>query len=209
MAGRPTSLLRVIRRAAWVTIAVLPLILGAIVIGGSWFGAHDQPLTIGARGIPFTLTDHTGRQVSEQDFAGRILAIYFGFTRCPDVCPTSLFAMAQIMTALGPQADHVTPIFITVDPERDTTELLRDYVGAFDPRMVGLVGTPERIAALAKKWGVYYRKVPTSQGDYTMDHSAAIYLMDKTYRLRGVLNLHSNPDDIAPALAQIRAILPQ
>jgi len=207
MAGQPLSPWRVLRRTLWVIIAVLPLILGAVHLGRSWFGSHDHPLAVGARGIPFTLTDHTGRTVQEKDFAGRYLALYFGFTRCPDICPTSLTALSEIMTALGPQADRLTPIFITVDPERDTIELMRDYVGAFDPRTVGLTGSATAIAKLAQGWGIYYRKVPTSQGDYTMDHSASIYLMGPDYRLRAILDLHSHPEDITPALTKIRAVM--
>lgn len=130
-------------------------------------------------GGPFTLTDQTGRAVTDADFRGRYMLIYFGYTYCPDVCPTSLQVMADALDLLGPKADEITPILITIDPQRDTPELLRDYVVNFHPRMVGLSGTPEQVADAAKAYRVYFAKAEQEGGTYLMDHSSIVYLMGK------------------------------
>ena len=131
-------------------------------------------------GGPFSLVDHNGKAVTERDFRGRHMLIYFGFTHCPDFCPAALQVMSAALEDIGDKADRVTPIFITVDPERDTPELLKGYVTHFHPRMVGLTGTAEQAAAVAKAYRVYARKVTdgSDDGSYTMDHSSIIYLMD-------------------------------
>ncbi|MCL4767567.1 MAG: SCO family protein [Hyphomicrobiaceae bacterium] len=133
-----------------------------------------------AVGGPFTLTDHTGRRVTDQDFRGRFMLVSFGFTFCPDVCPSGLQVMAAALDQLGPKAERITPIFISVDPERDTPEQLARYVPSFHPRLVGLTGTAEEIQSAAKAYRVYYRKVKDekSTADYTIDHTSIIYLMD-------------------------------
>jgi protein SCO1/2 len=130
-------------------------------------------------GGPFTLTDQTGKRVTEADFAGKYMLIYFGFTFCPDVCPTELQVMSGALDALGEDGSKVQPILITVDPERDTPEVLAQYVKQFNPRLIGLTGSPEDIAAVAKAYRVFYEKVKddSSSGDYTMDHSSVVYLM--------------------------------
>lgn len=130
-------------------------------------------------GGPFTLTDHTGRRVTDRDFRGKHMLVYFGFTFCPDVCPSGLQVMAAALDQLGPKADKITPVFISVDPERDSPEQLAQYVPSFHPRLVGLTGTPEEIQSVAKAYRVYYRKVKDekSTADYTVDHTSIIYLM--------------------------------
>jgi len=132
-----------------------------------------------AVGGPFTLTDHTGRRVTDKDFRGKFMLVYFGFTFCPDVCPSGLQVMAAALDELGPKAERITPIFISVDPERDTPEQLAQYVPSFHPRLVGLTGTPEEVQAVAKAYRVYYRKVKDekSTAEYTVDHTSIIYLM--------------------------------
>lgn len=132
-------------------------------------------------GGAFALTDHRGRRRSNQDFRGRLMLIYFGFTQCPDVCPTDLAAIGLAMEKLAADADAVQPLFITLDPERDTPALLTDYVAAFDPRLIGLTGSPEDIRKAADAYKVYYARVKLadSAADYTIDHSAFIYLMDR------------------------------
>ena len=134
-----------------------------------------QTATIGG---PFRLTDQNGRTVTEQDFKGAPFLVFFGFTHCPDVCPTTLFEVSEILRTLGPDAARVRVAFITVDPERDTPTALKDYLSSFDPHMEGLTGDPAAIAAVAKAYRVYYKKVPLDEG-YTMDHTAIVYLMDK------------------------------
>jgi protein SCO1/2 len=131
-------------------------------------------------GGPFSLTDQDGRIVTDRDFAGKLMLVYFGFTNCPDICPTGLQTIAQTMDELGADAARVQPILITVDPERDTPPVLKEYVQAFHERLIGLGGTPEQIAAVAKAYRVYYQKVPLKESSlgYSVDHSGFIYLMD-------------------------------
>lgn len=132
-------------------------------------------------GGPFTLADHTGKTVSDADFRGRYMLVYFGYIFCPDVCPTSLQTITEALDQLGPLADKVTPIFITVDPERDNVEAMRDYVAHFHPRLIGLTGTVEATSAVAKSYRVYFSKVTDKSGDnadYLVDHTAITYLMD-------------------------------
>jgi cytochrome oxidase Cu insertion factor (SCO1/SenC/PrrC family) len=132
-------------------------------------------------GGPFTLTDHNGMRVTDGDFRGEHMLVFFGFTHCPDVCPTALQTVSEAMDLLGDRADAVRPIFITVDPERDTPTHLASYLAHFHPRLLGLTGSPEEIDAAAKAYRVYHRKVSLDEdsgGDaYTVDHSAFIYLM--------------------------------
>jgi cytochrome oxidase Cu insertion factor (SCO1/SenC/PrrC family) len=131
-------------------------------------------------GGPFSLTDSSGKRVTDTDFRGRDMLVFFGFTSCPDICPASLQLISAALDKLGPKADRIAPIFITIDPERDTAAKLAEYVKHFSPRIVGLTGTPEEIATAAKAYRVYYNKVPNKDapGDYTMDHTGIIYLMD-------------------------------
>ncbi len=147
-------------------------------------------------GGPFSLTDQTGNPVTDADYRGRHLLIYFGFTFCPDVCPTELQVMATALDQLGPQADQVQPLFITIDPERDTPQQLAGYVSQFHPRMAGLTGTPEQIAAAARAYRVYYSKVPNKENDgyYTMDHSSFVYLMSPVGRFLDAFS-HGNTTD--------------
>ncbi|WP_026873443.1 SCO family protein [Inquilinus limosus] len=161
------------------------LALAAILIGAAGLlllypkDPAARPLVSGALpGGPFRLTDQTGATLSDADLKGRPFAVFFGFTHCPEICPTTLWEMSQALQALGPDADRLRVLFITVDPERDRPDMLQQYLQSFDRRIVGLTGSPEEIAAVAKSYRVYWRRVPTSDGDYTMDHSAMVYLMD-------------------------------
>lgn len=131
-------------------------------------------------GGPFTLTDQDGRTVSDRDFAGKLMLVYFGFTNCPDICPTGLQTIAIAMDGLAGDAARVQPILISVDPERDTPAVLKEYVQAFHERLIGLTGTPEQIAKVAREYRVYYQKVPLKESSlgYSVDHSGFIYLMD-------------------------------
>lgn len=159
-------------------------------------------------GGPFSLTDHTGRAVTEADFAGRWLLVYFGFTWCPDVCPTELGTIVAALDAMGPAGEQVTPVLITIDPARDTPEKLADYVVRFHPRMVGLTGTPEQVAEVARRYRVYYARVnrPDQGGDYTMDHSSFTYLVGPDARVRALFRAETPPEAIAAATAaQLRA----
>ena len=150
-------------------------------------------------GGPFHLTDHTGRRVTEQDFRGRFMLVFFGFTYCPDVCPTALQVMAAALDKIGAKAEQITPILITVDPERDTPEQLAMYVRSFHPRLIGLTGTPLEIDAVTKAYRVYVRKVPQENG-YTMDHTAIVYLMGKDGRFVAPFNMKRGAADAATDL---------
>jgi protein SCO1/2 len=156
-------------------------------------------------GGPFTLTDGTGKRVTEKDYRGRYTLVFFGFTSCPDICPAGLQLISAALSKLGAKADRVTPIFITVDPERDTPQKLAAYVKNFDPRLVGLTGTPEEIAAVAKAYKVYYNKVPNEDqaGDYTMDHTGIIYVMDPGGEFVAHFTPSTTVDEMAAKLAKI------
>lgn len=131
-----------------------------------------------AIGGAFTLTDHHGKTVTEKDFAGKYMLVFFGFTFCPDVCPTTLSFVSQLLDEIGEPAKQITPLFITIDPARDTAEMMASYVENFHPSIVGLTGTDEQIAAVTKAYKVYYAKAGNDKKNYTMDHSAYIYFMD-------------------------------
>lgn len=140
-----------------------------------------------AIGGPFTLVDQDGRTVTERDFRGKLLLIHFGYTYCPDICPTSLSIMAEALDLLGADGDKVVPLFISIDPKRDTSEQLKMYVAFFDPRLIGLTGTPEQVAAAAKAYRIYYAPQTRTVGDaedYLMDHTAIIYLMGRKGNFR-------------------------
>jgi len=155
----------------------------ACTAGGPQFKASD--ITGSSFGRDFELRDPQGNTRRLADFRGKAVAVFFGYTHCPDVCPTTLAALAEAMKALGPDADRVQVLFVTVDPERDTPALLAQYVPAFDPRFLGLYGDAEATARTAREFKIIYQKVPgSSAGTYTMDHSAGTYVFDPQGRLR-------------------------
>jgi protein SCO1 len=180
------------------------MLLLAAFVGGLFlfFGAiilvtGRAPLPIGqaaaAVGGPFHLEDQNGKPVSDADMKGRPFLVFFGFTHCPDICPTTLFEMSQIMRALGPDADRTGALFITVDPERDTPAVMKDYLSNFDPHLRGLTGDQGSINAAIKAYRVYAKKVPLENGDYTMDHTAVVYLMDKDGHFVAPFNVNRSP----------------
>lgn len=156
-------------------------------------------------GGPFSLIDHTGKRVTDKDFKGRYMLVMFGFTYCPDICPSGLQVMAAALDKLGPKADKITPILITVDPERDTPEALKAYVPSFHARLVGLTGTPQEIAATTKSYRVYYKKVTDEKnpGAYTIDHSALIYLMGPDGAYVAHFPYATSPDVLAERLGKL------
>lgn len=157
-----------------------------------------QGLSLGG---PFSLVDQTGRAVTERDFAGRWMLVYFGFTYCPDVCPTELGVMASALDALGPMGDAVVPVMVTVDPERDRPEQLAEYVARFHPRMVGLTGTPEQVADAARRYRVFYAKSRQADSDaYLMDHSSFVYLVGPDSRVRTLFRPDIPPDAMAATI---------
>ena len=180
------------------------------------FGGADMPAPSAggvqlpqgiALGGPFSLQDHNGQRVTEGAFAGRLGLIYFGFTYCPDVCPTELGLMASALDLLGPDASRVLPVLITIDPARDTPAALADYVSRFHPALIGLTGTEDEIATAARAFRVYYRKIqPPGASNYLMDHSSFIYLVGPDGKVRQLFRPNTPPETIAAALrGQIRA----
>jgi protein SCO1/2 len=174
-------------RAARIMLVAAAFLAGivlctAVILLLSGRGPAPGVAQTAAIGGPFRLTDQNGRTVTDQDFKGRPFLVFFGFTHCPDVCPTTLFEVSEILRKLGADGDRVRALFITVDPERDTPDKMKEYLSSFDPRLTGLTGDPEAVAAVAKAYRVYFKKVPLDQGGYTMDHTAIVYLMDKDGR---------------------------
>ena len=153
-----------------------------------------------AIGGPFQLTDQAGQTVTDQNLKGRPTLIFFGFTHCPDVCPTSLFEISEVLKAMGSDADRVNAYFVSVDPERDTAAAMKDYLSSFDPRLKGLTGDPQAVAKVLSAYRVYARKVPLKDGDYTMDHTALIYLMDREGQFVAPFNLKRTPEEAATDL---------
>jgi len=180
-------------------LAGLVLCLGAVLIVT---GQLSAPVAqqIAAIGGPFKLVDQDGNQVTDKDMKGRPFLVFFGFTHCPDVCPTTLFEVSEILRALGPDADRTRALFITVDPERDTPPVMKDYLSSFDPHLSGLTGDPAAVAAVAKAYRVYFKKVPLDQGGYTMDHTAIVYLMDKEGRFVAPFSLKRTTEAAAAEL---------
>ena len=157
-------------------------------------------------GGPFRLTDHTGHERTDKDFRGSLLLVYFGYSYCPDICPTDLQSIGLAVDALGAAGEAVQPLFISVDTERDTPEHLSDYVAAFHPRLIGLTGNPDAIRDVARAYKVYYAKVPSPDGrDYAMDHTAFIYLMDRDGSYVGFFPPGTSPDRLTEILRQLLA----
>lgn len=203
------------RRNTLLLATALLLFAAVAAIGAGWFARAPAPTASdsGAApapavdiGGPFTLTAHTGERVGDADFRGRWLLIFFGYTFCPDVCPTTLGTVALVMDELGDLAERVQPLFVSVDPARDTPEVLAEYVGQFHPRILGLTGTAEEIAAVAKAYRVFYRKVVpegADETDYLMDHSAYLYLVGPDGRFVRVFSHTLSPEDVASAIRDL------
>lgn len=167
-------------------LAMCVVVLGLSACSGKAPPAFTNTDVTGlAYGKDFSLTDHNGKPRTLADFKGKAVVVFFGFTQCPDVCPTTMLEMANVMKTLGPDADKVQVLFVTVDPERDTAELLKQYVPAFDPRFLGLRGDLAETEKTAKEFKVFYQKVPgKTPGSYTIDHTAGSYVFDTQGRIR-------------------------
>ncbi|WP_315745191.1 MULTISPECIES: SCO family protein [unclassified Bradyrhizobium] len=189
-AARPLVIVGAFAASLLVGFALLFLVMG----GGRNIAA---PAAIGG---PFQLTDQNGQTVTEKSLQGRPTLIFFGFTHCPDVCPTSLFEISEVLRAMGQDADRVNAYFISVDPERDTPSAMKDYLSSFDPHLRGLTGDPAVMAKVISEYRVYAKKVPLKDGDYTMDHTALVYLMDHDGRFVAPFNLKRTPDEAASEL---------
>ncbi|MGY4628924.1 SCO family protein [Bradyrhizobium sp. USDA 4486] len=175
------------------------LVLGLLIMFWAMGGVSKvaQPAAIGG---PFQLTDQNGKAVTDKSLKGKPTLIFFGYTHCPDVCPTSLFEISEVLRAMGKDADKVNAVFISVDPERDTPATMKDYLSSFDPHLEGLSGDPAETAKVITSYRVYAKKVPTKDGDYTMDHTALVYLMDRDGRFVSPFNLKRTPEEAAADL---------
>ena len=183
-------------------IALLPFALTLAACKPSPPPFKGIDLTGAAYGKDFRLTDPDGKERTLADFRGKVVLLFFGFTQCPDVCPTALTRAAMVKKLLGPLGERFQVIFVTIDPERDTAPVMRAYTAAFDPSFLGLYGSAERTRALADDFKVYYKKVPTG-GSYTMDHSTLSYAFDTAGKLRLALRHDQSAEDHALDLRQL------
>jgi cytochrome oxidase Cu insertion factor (SCO1/SenC/PrrC family) len=196
------------RRGLVIFLAGLVVLLGALVVeylylNAPSLGLSDIAAPAGATiGGPFTLVDQNGVTRRPDDFHGKLMLIYFGYTYCPDVCPTELQTMSDALDRLGAKGDAVQPIFITVDPARDTPEQLKSYAENFHPRLLALTGSAEQIAQVARAYKVFYQPVKQGDGEYLMDHSSIVYLMDRDGRYAAHFGGNLSAEQMAAAIAK-------
>lgn len=193
--------LRAIRYAIWAAIVVaLAVIAGTFY----WQQAGGAKLAGSLIGGPFTLTDQHGATVTEAALKGHPSALFFGYTYCPDVCPTTLLDLSNYLKQLGPDGDKLKVYFVTVDPERDTEAQMANYLSLFDPRITGLTGSPPAVEQMLKAYRIYWKKIPDGNGGYSMDHSASVYLLDRDGNLTSTLDYQEKPD---VALAKLKKLI--
>jgi protein SCO1 len=182
------SALKLIRYLAWAAVAVMAAAAGFGALGWTPGSVDPARLPLAANiGGPFELTSHDGKRFKSSELAGKPFAVFFGFTNCPDVCPTTMLELTNRMAELGPDADRLRLVFITVDPEQDTPAHLQRYISSFDKRLIALTGTASEIAAVTKAYRAIYAKVPIKDGTYTMDHTATVYLMNAKGQFAGTI----------------------
>lgn len=183
-------------RARRLAVPLIAFVLGLVALATTaalLLTPASRPAGAANVGGPFTLVNQDGRTVTERDFRGVPHLVFFGFTRCPDVCPTKLFEISEVLKATGEKGRPLRALFISVDPERDTPEALKSYLGSFDDRIVGLTGSPEAVQATTRAFRAFAGKVPLKDGDYTMEHTALVYLMDKRGEFVSAFNLDRPP----------------
>lgn len=205
-------MLRIIR---WTSLSIAVVLVAAwVVVWLTGAGAQRNDLSpagvsggVGVGG-PFSLTDQSGRPVTDQTYSGRWMLVYFGYTSCPDVCPTELQDLSATLDKLGPDSVRIVPLFVTLDPQRDTPGVLADYTKLFDDRLVGLTGTPDQVAAVAAAYRVYFAKVANKDANgkeasgYQVDHSSFLYLMGPDGRFRGLFRPGTSPQELAEAIRE-------
>jgi protein SCO1/2 len=206
------ALLKTIRIAAWAAVGIASLLGFALALG--WWqvdgpGRRDLSGGLEIKGLPqiggpFTLVDHTGRTITEKDIMGRPALVFFGFTHCPDVCPTTLLAITNRLKALGQAGDRLQVLFITADPERDTPEQMALYLQSFDPRIIGLSGTREQVDRAVAAYKAVAKKVPLAGGGYNVDHTASVFMMDSAGRFAGLIDHHESQE---MAVAKMRRLV--
>ncbi len=196
--------LMVFRPARWFSVVLLSSLLWLVGCSDQTAAFRGSDISGTKLGQQWQLTDMNGQVRDQSSFAGKVQLVFFGFAQCPDICPTSLSELSEAMKMLGPDADRVQVLLVTVDPERDTPEILRKYLSSFDPRFLGLTGTPEQVRLAASSFKAFYSKVSRPGGDYTMDHSASFYLLDRKGEARVLL---SNNAGAAAIAHDIKALL--
>ena len=176
-----------------------------LIGAGALFWLTKGPAAVLGIGGPFTLVDGEGRAVSEQTFRGKYMLVYFGYTFCPDVCPTTLNQVADALDRLGAKADRIVPVFISIDPKRDTPGVVKEFAAAFSPRLVGLTGNAEQVGKVARAYRVYFAERRTGPGvnDYAMDHSSILYLMGPDGAFIGPLRAEATGEQMAAELARL------
>lgn len=179
------------------------LVLMAAGFGASAYWFYDARYGGEAYGAPFELVDQNGDEITQAAFRGHPSAVFFGFTHCPEVCPTTLFELDGWLKKLGPEGKDIKAYFVTVDPERDTPQIMRQYVGNVSDRITGISGDPDKVRAMAKAFGIYFRKVEGEDGDYTMDHTASILLLDRKGDFAGTIAYGESRD---AALAKLKRL---
>ena len=198
--GLNLSPMRVVSIVAWLGL----LIVAVLLVTGP--GSGPAQIQQGGMVIPaFTLVDQTGKATTEKDLLGRPSVIFFGFTYCPEVCPTTLADLTSVLGQMGEAADRLNVVFVSVDPERDTPEALKAYIQPFDPRIRALTGAPDQIAKLARSLGIYVAKVDEGSGSYTVDHTASILLIDATGRFQGTISYRESRDVALAKLQRLAA----
>jgi protein SCO1 len=193
-------------RARRIALPLAVFLFGLVALGAAallTLAPSARQSGVASVGGPFSLTSHDGRTVTEKDVRGAPHLVFFGFTHCPDICPTKLFEISEVLRAAGERGRRLKALFITVDPERDTPELLKAYLGSFDERIIGLTGSPEAVQAAVKAYRGFARKAPTADGDYTMEHTSLVYLMDKGGRFVSSFNLNRPPAEAAQDLLRL------
>jgi|SRR5689334_169859 protein SCO1/2 len=191
-------------RTSQIVLVFAAFLTGLVIFSGAFLYATGNLGGGGtgssAIGGPFRLVDQNGNPITDADLKGKPYLVFFGYTHCPDVCPTTLFDVSEVLRALGKDADGTGALFVTVDPERDTPAVMKDYLSSFDPHLRGATGDRTAIDATEKSYRVYAKKVPTQSGDYSMDHTALVYLMDKQGRFVAPFNLKRKPEEAAADL---------
>lgn len=184
--------------------ALAAALLAIVIALPAFLGTHraTSPAILSGIGGPFKLVDQNGRTVTDADFRGKWLLIYFGYTHCPDACPTALNAIAEALDRLGPDRKKIQPLFVTLDPERDTPAVLKDYTAAFQSNILGLTGSAEQIAAAAREYRIAFEKHPTGDGDYGIDHSSLIFLVDPAGKANAFFSDQTAPDRLARRLGE-------
>lgn len=193
-----------LRIGLWILVAGLAGVLGYLTME---IGQSTQIVGEAAYGVPFQLVDQHGKPVSEQALRGKPSAVFFGFTHCPEVCPTTLFELDGWLKKVDPEGGHLNAYFVTVDPERDTPDMLNTYVSNVSDRIIGIGGQPDKVMDMVKGFRVYAKKVPVDEknpgGDYTMDHTASVFLLDADGRFKGTIAYGENPDTAVQKLQKL------